>query len=176
MEQVRDNLVFSLEGWPEVGQECDFAIPPNVMAEALDLGEEGGEAPRLLTSVRGRMRLQLVSWKLKITGFFACKAEMVCDRCLTSFAGRLDDKFEETVRLYEPGSEDESQMTPEALETAVPVVNQKFDLTPLLGEFFLLALPYKTLCQPDCAGLCPECGANLNEAPCECRGSKPTKH
>ena len=31
------------------------------------------------------------------------------------------------------------------------------------------ALPSKFLCDDDCKGLCPKCGANLNEGPCECK-------
>ena len=37
-------------------------------------------------------------------------------------------------------------------------------LTRLAGAV-ALALPAKILCRPDCAGLCPECGKNLNEEP-----------
>ena len=32
----------------------------------------------------------------------------------------------------------------------------------------MLALPPNPLCRPDCKGLCPECGANLNEGMCAC--------
>ena len=37
-----------------------------------------------------------------------------------------------------------------------------------LWEEFSLALPVKPLCRPDCRGLCPECGKNLNEGACGC--------
>lgn len=43
------------------------------------------------------------------------------------------------------------------------------DLTPLVREQVLLALAERPLCREDCRGLCPRCGANLNEAPCGCR-------
>jgi len=32
-----------------------------------------------------------------------------------------------------------------------------------------MSMPGKPLCRPDCAGLCPNCGANLNEGPCACQ-------
>jgi uncharacterized protein len=32
----------------------------------------------------------------------------------------------------------------------------------------LLSLPVRTLCKPDCMGLCPRCGANRNSQPCQC--------
>jgi uncharacterized protein len=171
VESVRDNLEFSLEAWPEAGIECDFALPPNVLSEALKLDPEEGETPRLLTSMRGHLSLALAGNKLRVRGFFAVKLELVCHRCLAPFTGRLDDKFDDTVQIAGTGDEDE-----DALSGLVPLRGQVFDLTPLMAEFFWLAWPYKALCRPDCAGLCPDCGANLNEGPCFCEGSGPTRH
>ena len=41
-------------------------------------------------------------------------------------------------------------------------------LEDVLREQVLLALPVRTLCRPDCKGLCPRCGANRNNQPCTC--------
>jgi uncharacterized protein len=46
------------------------------------------------------------------------------------------------------------------------------DLAPLVREQVLLALPTRPLCKEDCRGLCPQCGINLNEHPCECRSGQ----
>ena len=40
-------------------------------------------------------------------------------------------------------------------------------------EEIILDHPIRILCRPDCRGLCPTCGANLNQVPCDCRGKKP---
>jgi len=42
------------------------------------------------------------------------------------------------------------------------------DLSPLLREQILLALPTRALCKESCKGLCPQCGANLNITSCNC--------
>ena len=42
------------------------------------------------------------------------------------------------------------------------------DLTEGLRQYILTSEPQKPLCQPDCAGLCPNCGTDLNETKCEC--------
>jgi uncharacterized protein len=42
------------------------------------------------------------------------------------------------------------------------------DLTEAVRQYALLALPMKTLCRQDCAGLCPTCGRNLNQGGCDC--------
>jgi uncharacterized protein len=46
----------------------------------------------------------------------------------------------------------------------------EIDLRPEVREEIALALPAKFLCSNECAGLCPNCGANLNHAPCTCSG------
>lgn len=183
MDAVRDNLTFSLEAWPEAGITCDFSLPPNVFLEALGALETSQASvaveerlPRLSTSLRGRLNLQLSGNKLRVRGLFAVKVEFVCDRCLTGFVGRLEDKFDETVFLTDSSLTPPEDMSLDMRETSVPLHRQTFDLTPLIGEFFWLAWPYQILCKPDCAGLCPTCGANLNEIACDCDQSKPTKH
>lgn len=42
------------------------------------------------------------------------------------------------------------------------------DLDPIVREQLLLALPGYPVCQEACKGLCPACGANLNERDCGC--------
>jgi len=41
-------------------------------------------------------------------------------------------------------------------------------LADVIKEQVLLALPLKVICQSDCRGLCPNCGANLNHEECRC--------
>lgn len=45
----------------------------------------------------------------------------------------------------------------------------EINLAALLWEEFILALPEKVLCKPNCKGLCRNCGQNLNAGPCACR-------
>ena len=45
---------------------------------------------------------------------------------------------------------------------------EEIDLTPLVHEQALLALPTRPLCTEGCRGLCPRCGTNLNAGPCGC--------
>lgn len=41
-------------------------------------------------------------------------------------------------------------------------------VTPIVHEHLLLAVPTTRVCRPTCRGLCPTCGTNLNEGACEC--------
>ena len=46
--------------------------------------------------------------------------------------------------------------------------DETIDLGQLIREQFYLSLPMKPLCRPDCRGLCPDCGTDLNAGACGC--------
>jgi len=45
---------------------------------------------------------------------------------------------------------------------------EEIDLAEHLRGQLALYFPTRFLCKPDCKGLCPHCGANLNEETCRC--------
>ena len=70
----------------------------------------------------------------------------------------------------EPRNGKEKPFDSEADELIVKLVDgaPEINLAGLLWEEFVLALPVRPLCKPDCKGLCPDCGKNLNEGSCSC--------
>lgn len=86
-----------------------------------------------------------------------------CDRCAEDAHVAVDSTFElfEDIPL-----EGEESVEPGLLRRRGKVV--ELDVASLLWEQFLLALPVKPLCEENCPGLCPRCGANLREGPCSC--------
>ena len=50
-------------------------------------------------------------------------------------------------------------------ETTPYLVDDRLDVSAWARDAIALALPDKILCRPDCAGLCPVCGKNLNDEP-----------
>jgi uncharacterized protein len=104
----------------------------------------------------------------RVTGKVATRLEMECSRCLEPFAFPVDAAFE---LLYVPqvanAGDGEREVAEEDLATAY-YRDGMLDVTELLREQFQLALPMKPLCETECRGLCPECGANLNRVPCDC--------
>jgi len=50
-------------------------------------------------------------------------------------------------------------------ELTSPYLDDELDLAAWARDALALALPTQLTCRPECAGLCPECGANLNEDP-----------
>ena len=79
-----------------------------------------------------------------------------CYRCLE------DASLDQLVDVREYQAED--PQGDEELESAY-VANDTLDLSAWGRDSILLALPDKILCMPDCAGLCPVCGKNLNREP-----------
>ena len=49
-----------------------------------------------------------------------------------------------------------------------PIVNGKIDLKKIVDDVVIINIPVVFLCKDDCKGLCPVCGANLNDGVCKC--------
>lgn len=82
-----------------------------------------------------------------------------CDRCAADTARDMSFRFEHTLVVSLSGdSSDDYVETPD----------YKLDLDELATADILLELPSKYLCKPDCKGLCPDCGADLNKTACDC--------
>lgn len=97
------------------------------------------------------------------------RVTVACDRC----TGPVHEQVESVLRLVAvpnvaptPG-EGEVALRSEELGV-VELPGEELDTAPLVAEQVQLELPARPLCRPDCAGLCPRCGANLNEGPCGC--------
>jgi len=112
--------------------------------------------------LRGQVHILRTEYGLFVQGEIATQVEIQCVRCLAPIFCSL------TVRLA-----DQFARNPEALDQeqnpVFPILGKgTIDLAPPLREHILLDLPLHPLCRPDCRGLCSQCGANLNEAQCEC--------
>ncbi len=94
--------------------------------------------------------------------------ELTCGRCLNSFRQPLKINFEEE---FLPTIDVTSGIPlPQAEDTGAFIIDEHhiIDLTEPARQYALMAVPMKPLCRPDCAGLCPRCGKNLNQGDCAC--------
>ena len=121
--------------------------------------------------VRAEVFLTLSNERVFVSGSIKLVMLLVCDRCLNDFELPRDISFRVVcdlngedpalaVREYEC---DSNEMDVVFLEE--PVI----DLGNILTQQLFLAVPQKKLCRTDCAGLCPECGEDLNKRKCGCR-------
>lgn len=78
-----------------------------------------------------------------------------CVRCLEEAGVPLEIDLRE---VEQPGAEDEELRSPYVDDA------ERLDLDHWANDAIALALPSRPLCRLDCAGLCPVCGATLNDA------------
>jgi uncharacterized protein len=89
-----------------------------------------------------------------------------CSRCLKEIDSPVEAHFVE--QYYATLSVDTGAPMPEAPRDAKTIGHDfRIDVTPLIREEVILATPQAPLCRPDCKGLCPQCGRDLNEDPHE---------
>jgi len=106
---------------------------------------------------------------VQVEGSIHVSVSMKCSRCLGDFGYPLDIAFrEEYSPSEELDREGERELTGGEMNLAF-YSNDEIDIGELVKEQVLLALPMKPLCSEKCRGICPACGANLNERACECR-------
>lgn len=90
-----------------------------------------------------------------------------CARCLESYTFELSKEFS-LVLVPEERLPPRLELTEEDLDIAY-YQGEEIDLSPLVDEQILLALPTRPLCSEECRGLCPQCGANRNLETCSCK-------
>ena len=144
--QKREFLEHLLPGRIDFGQEVK-------QVEPLDTE---GSAELLQTDIRLRGRLRTVM-------------ETSCARCLEPIRHPVELEFDLYYRPMQTiAREEEVEIKPAELDVGFYQGNGLM-LEDALKEQILLALPMKSLCRPDCAGLCPQCGHDRNLGPCACR-------
>lgn len=106
------------------------------------------------------------------SGLLKAHVEGTCDRCLEPAAFDVAGEVEEYYLFEEPVSDDGSESDEEdEVDYALVGADDTVDLTLALQSALIMETPYVVLCRPDCKGLCPTCGANLNEGDCGCASS-----
>lgn len=104
-----------------------------------------------------------------------------CDRCLAPIEQAVAAEMELMIETapapkrqaapkgHAPGHGQEAEI--ELGEDDLGVLHVEgdvLDTEPMIAEQVQLNIPMKPLCRPDCQGLCPRCGAELNQGPCGC--------
>jgi len=117
-------------------------------------------------------KVELVSDTLRevrVKGHVATVMEADCDRCLEPAPHPIDADFE---LYYRPVAEGYGE---EALDEGEAEMGfyegEGVELNDVLREFVLLELPMQRLCSEKCKGICPVCGQNRNQNPCQCRAA-----
>ena len=149
--------------------EFDLKLAPG----AIDFGDEAVQVGDLATSGSAevihehRGPRDIVS-DIRLRGRFTGIFEVPCARCIEPVEIPLAAEFDLIFRpLGADADVPERSIT--ASETEIGYYQgDSLLLEDVLREQVLLSLPVRTLCKPDCKGLCPRCGENRNSHACIC--------
>ena len=129
-------------------------------SKRLEFSEEvpglGLDVGRVLPTLRFELRLDSLVEGVLVSGNVRGVYAFDCIRCLRPFEQPFAVELSE-VLAYEgqPGAEEEYQ-----------IIDDHAHLEPVVRDAVVLAMPLNPLCKPDCRGLCPVCGADLNALDC----------
>ena len=143
---LRLNVGFLVSGPIGTSREFEFDFERLRISEDLSLEDFIGLA-----------KISRTPQGLLVQGEFSARTEAQCVRCLMSFSQPLHFDFTELYAFSKKSVTESGLMVPE---------DAQIDLQPLVREYALLEIPISPLHDPDCKGLCPVCGQDLNERDC----------
>lgn len=151
LEQIRDR---PLE-WQEV-----IVFTPETMGLAEMVAAASVEVAGKLAAVDGGYLLTMT---------LESELSLRCDRCLDEFPNQFDNRVE-MLAVVEPEDVAAGEFELEErdlgfLHLDVP----ELDTEPLIYDQLQLTVPMSPKCSDECAGLCPQCGANRNREDCDCK-------
>ena len=153
--------------------KLDLAIPEGAIDYAPDIRQVGnlrisGQAEVIEEHGGVGGVIEDIRLRAKFDGRF----ELLCARCLEPSQQNLKGEFD---LIFRPSSAD-ARLGERAISEAETEIGYYEEsglvLEDVVREQVLLSLPDRLLCKPDCKGLCPQCGQNLNEASCHCDNTR----
>ena len=149
------------------------SAPGTTVDEAIDGEDAQGEDYRFddaeaVGPANGRVRLNRTNQGVFADGIVAIPTRLQCARCLKDFTTTITfpvrEEFFPTIDVVTG-----APIQTEHGEDAFPIDrHHQLDLREAIRQNYVVALPSRALCREDCAGLCPQCGRDLNDGPCDC--------
>ena len=152
-------------------REGPIEVEVNSSPEAFDLADAEYQ---FVGPVTGKLTFEEVSNDVLARGKMHACVQAPCGRCLEPAVTEIDIDVNEIWLREEPDA-------PEALDAddEISLVryykSDQIELVEPLRELLMAELPARPLCSPECRGLCPDCGANLNREPCRCSAEQVTE-
>ncbi|MDE3088053.1 MAG: DUF177 domain-containing protein [Chloroflexota bacterium] len=145
----------------ETGQTREYALHEDIARLDPDISP--------LSTLEGRVHFIRTADGVLVTGSLRSSIELVCSRCAEMFSMPLKFNLEEEFRPTIDIVTGASLPLPVDDDAATRIDEHHIlDLTEVVRQDLLLAIPPHPLCRSRCAGLCPTCGKNWNDGPCAC--------
>lgn len=143
-------LIFDTHEWGhQPGTERTFQ---RTVPAPADIGIDVLKAPEG-SDIELDLRLEAVMDGVLATGSAAARVVGECVRCLEEIEEDFDVTFQELYVFSDHGEDD------------YHIQDEQLDLQPVLTDAVVLSLPLNPVCDPDCPGLCAECGARIADDP-----------
>jgi len=141
-----------------------------LLKEAIGAGRnyQVAETVESVGMVEGEVELLRTDRGILVRSRLSTEVGVNCSRCLSLFRCPLALNIEEE---YFPTTDVVSGALlslPDEAGTFTIDEHHVLDLSEAIRQYALLAIPMKSLCREDCAGLCSQCGHNLNLGSCQC--------
>lgn len=137
-----------------------YAVQGHLDEAGYTLGDRELELPR---GVDYDLVLTNTGEGILTTGLVRAQVRGACDRCLETAEFDIAAEVDEYYLFEEP--EDMGEDEDEA-DFSLVSPDRTVDLGVALLTALVMETPFVVLCRDDCKGLCPTCGANLNEEDC----------
>ena len=124
-------------------RDFDFDFPEAHLEPDLDLKD-----------LTGTVRVTRTAQGLLVQVRMHARVMLACVRCLDDCWQPLDIDFTDLYAFTQKTVTESGLILPE---------DGQIDLGPSIRDEMWLSIPISPLCRPDCLGLCPVCGGNLNE-------------
>ncbi|MGH7916007.1 MAG: YceD family protein [Candidatus Binataceae bacterium] len=147
-------------------KELSFVEPEQELNRILARGSVNEY--RLETPIAVDVAYYRAGTELFFQGVLKAMTRACCARCAEEFELPRERAFHYVLAPRVIGYDRQADLRAEDLEFSL-YEGEQVDLTPLIREQMLLALTERPVCREECQGLCPHCGANLNDGDCGCR-------
>jgi uncharacterized protein len=154
-------LLIKIRDIPESGQDLSVAFDRALLHSAL----EGMDADLGRSAIDARMQVLRTNDNVFVRGDLRGEVQVPCVRCLAPARVAIDVPLKLTATPEDLAAGDD------AVEDDVDYFThdgETLDLSDVLREALILAVPMTALCRADCKGLCPVCGGDRNERACDC--------
>lgn len=135
----------------------------NVPVESLEEPEVSALGP---VRWRGQVVFADPGYYLKAKLFY--DQTLTCNRCLKPIVEHMEPEVELMIEVARPRAVAGEHELKEDELGVLTIPEEILETDPILLEQLQLNVPMKPLCQPDCRGICPQCGADLNAGECSC--------
>lgn len=164
--KTKKTLQISVKAIPETGKEVRLDLGPEWFGHwrEEDPGLEFSQA-----HIHGTVSLAKHGHDILVRGRLEGELGLACGRCLEPFSLPVETDFDLLlVPAPQAAGPEEEELSAQELDLDF-YSGETVDLEAIVREQIILMVPLKPLCQEDCQGLCPVCGANRNRETCSCQ-------